>query len=105
MIVNFRAIGVSALLIAAVAAAGPAARAATDCKAIEAQKDCLAASDCSWVKGYTISKGKQAGKKVEAFCRKKPAPRAKTAKAGTSGAAGTAGMSGMAAGGSADAKK
>jgi hypothetical protein len=109
MLSNFRSIPALAIVLAGVTAGGLAAHAATDCKTNTTETACKAAADCSWVKGYTISKGKQAGKKVEAFCRKKPvrhtsAKPTKAAKAPKEGMSGMSGMSGSATGMSGDKK-
>ena len=44
---------------------------AKECKETTSQTTCERSTTCSWVNGYTISKGKQKGKKVSSYCRKK----------------------------------
>ena len=44
---------------------------AKECKETTVQSSCERSTTCSWVNGYTISKGKQKGKKVSSYCRKK----------------------------------
>lgn len=51
--------------------AGGTAALAADCRAIDTQAGCSVAAGCTWVKGYTIAKGKHAGSTVKPYCRKK----------------------------------
>ena len=63
------------VLIAGFVFASLAPASARECKETTSQSACERSTTCTWVKGYTISKGKQKGRKVSSYCRKKAAPK------------------------------
>lgn len=68
--IGSRLLSAFALLVALIMA-GSMPALARECKETTSQSACERSATCSWVKGYVISKGKQKGKKVSAYCRKK----------------------------------
>ncbi len=81
---RFRLLSSLALMLGFVLASG-APVAAKECKETTSKTSCERSTSCTWVKGYTISKGKQKGKKVSAYCRKKGGKKSAASKKDGSG--------------------